>query len=447
MKTVIMAGGKGTRISALYPDIPKPLIPLTSSTGITKPVLEWEIESLSKQGFKEIIITVSYMHEKIEDYFGNGSNWGVNIHYYIEETPLGNAGALFKLKNVLSKEAFLLLSADVVFDIDFRKFVEFYNHHDCDALIYVHPNSHPYDSSLIVSDKEGKVAAWYNKGENRIGWYGNLVNAGVHILSPRIFNDLNINENEIGQVDSEGKAIKVDLDSDILKPLCRKGTLYCYKKSEYIKDMGTPDRLKHVAEDFQRGIVFKKNLAKKQKAVFLDRDGTINRYVGFLRNIDDFELIEGVSEAIKRINESGYLAIVVTNQPVIARGEVTVDELTEIHNKMETLLGEEGAYVDAIYYCPHHPDSGFAGEIKELKIKCECRKPSPGMLLKAAKDYNIDLSESWMIGDRESDVLTGINAGCHTALISDQTANETKAELVCNSLFETVNNILINKEK
>lgn len=133
--------------------------------------------------------------------------------------------------------------------------------------------------------------------------------------------------------------------------------------------------------------------------------------MGFLRNIDDFELIEGVAEAIKLINQSGYLAIVVTNQPVIARGEVTWDELNEIHKKMATLLGKEGAYVDGIYICPHHPDKGFEGERPEYKIDCDCRKPKPGLLLQAAKDFNIDLSESYMIGDSHRDVEAGENAG------------------------------------
>ena len=136
-----------------------------------------------------------------------------------------------------------------------------------------------------------------------------------------------------------------------------------------------------------------------------------------MRKIDDFELIDGVAEAVRRINESGYLAIIVTNQPVIARGEVSFEELEEIHNKMETLLGEKGAYVDAIYYCPHHPHKGYEGERPELKIECECRKPKPGMLFKAAQEFNIDLKNSWMVGDSENDIKAGIAAGCKTVLL------------------------------
>ena len=212
--------------------------------------------------------------------------------------------------------------------------------------------------------------------------------------------------------------------------------MFCYDSPEYVKDMGTPDRFHQVEEDFKAGRVSAKNLSNKQKAVFLDRDGTINKYVGFLRNINDFELIDGVSEAIKRINASGYLAIVITNQPVIARGEVTYEELNKIHNKMETLLGNEGAYLDAIYYCPHHPDSGFVGEVKELKIDCDCRKPKPGLLLKASQELNIDLSQSWMIGDSKNDIMAGKNAGCKTALIGNE---DYKQDIMVDSLLTFVN--------
>lgn len=219
--------------------------------------------------------------------------------------------------------------------------------------------------------------------------------------------------------------------------------MFCYDSPEYVKDMGTPERYYSVCADYKAGRISEKNLKNKQKAVFLDRDGTINKYVGFLRSIDDFELIDGVAEAIKEINASGYLAIVVTNQPVIARGEVSFGELEEIHNKMETLLGREGAYVDAIYYCPHHPHKGYTGERPELKIDCECRKPKPGMLLKAAKDFNIDLSQSWMVGDGENDIKAGMNAGCQTALIGEGTHGQNAS---ASSLQQFVKQCLSEEE-
>ena len=417
MKTIIMAGGRGTRISELFPNIPKPLIPID---GI--PVLEREICSLASQGFRDIILTVSYLHEKIEEHFGDGSKWGVNIEYLVENTPLGNAGALFKLN---LKEDFLLLNADAMFDVDFNRFVDFHKEHGGLVTLFTHPNSHPYDSGLLVADKNGAVEQWLAKEDSRPEYYRNRVNAGLHVINPKVLELSGIDADRVGAVGENGKPIKVDLDRQLLKPLAGTGKMFCYDSPEYVKDMGTPERYYAVCEDYKAGRVSGKNLQNKQKAVFIDRDGTINKYVGFLRDIDEFELLDGVADAIKKINASGYLAIVVTNQPVIARGEVSFEELERIHNKMETLLGKEGAYLDAIYFCPHHPHKGYEGERPELKFDCNCRKPKPGMLLKAAQDFNIDLAQSWMIGDGENDIRAGQNAGCRTALIGNETYGQT----------------------
>lgn len=415
MKTVIMAGGKGTRISSLFSDIPKPMIRID---GV--PVLEREIECLVSQGFDDIIITVGHLGKVIMDYFGDGSGvspmtgkpFRAHISYYFEKTPLGNGGALFKIRDQLTDD-FLLLNADAVFDVNFKRFVE--AHHKMGGLVtlFVHSNSHPYDSGLLITDKSGAVLQWLTKEDDRPRWYFNIVNAGLHVMNKKV-------------LDHMVETPKVDLDRQILKPLAGTGKMFVYDSPEYVEDMGTPERYEKVQRSFRSGMIHARNLANRQKAVFLDRDGTINRYAGYLTNPEDFELLPGVAEAIRKINLSGYLAIVVTNQPSIARGELTFEGLDEIHRKMETLLGQQGAYVDHIYFCPHHPDKGFPGEVPSLKIDCSCRKPKPGMLLQAAEDFNIDLSSSWMIGDDERDVGAGKNAGCHTALIGHQDFGQDK---------------------
>lgn len=429
MKTVIMAGGRGTRISSVASDIPKPMIKIEG-----KPVLEHELECLRDQGFTDIILTVSYLGTIIMDYFGDGSGispatgkpFGVHIEYYFEKEPLGNAGALFKIKNKLDSD-FLLLNADAVFDVDFNRFVAFHKQHGGLVTLFTHPNSHPYDSGLVIADKNGAVNQWLAKEDDRPEYYRNRVNAGLHVINPIILEQSGIDADKVGTVGENGKPIKVDLDRQLLKPLAGIGKMFCYDSPEYVKDMGTPERYYSVCEDYKAGRVSGKNLKNKQRAVFLDRDGTINKYVGFLRNIDELELIDGVADAIKKINTSGFLAIVVTNQPVIARGEVSFEEMEVIHNKMETLLGKEGAYLDGIYFCPHHPHKGYEGERPELKFDCDCRKPKPGMLMNAAHDFNIDLSQSWMIGDGEVDIKAGQNAGCKTALIGTGDFGQTVA--------------------
>jgi len=386
MKIIIMAGGKGTRISAMNSELPKPMLPIAG-----KPVLEWQLDCLKRQGFDDIVIVIGHLGKTICDHFGD------SVEYFEESEPLGTAGALYFFKDKI-KDDFLLINGDVIFDVDIDRFYSAHKENNADANIFTHPNDHPYDSGIVVAGQNGEVIDWLTKEDKR-GYYKNRVNAGLHMFSPRIFTRFN-------------ELKKVDLDRDILKPMMGSGTLFAYDSPEYVKDIGTPERFAEVGKDIIAGKVAARNLLNKQKAIFIDRDGTINEYVGFLRNVNSFTLIDGVSEIIRRINNSGFLAIVVTNQPVIARGEVSWSQLNEIHNKMETLLGNEGAYVDDVFICPHHPDKGFEGEVLKYKVDCSCRKPKPGMLLAAAEKYNIDISQSYMVGDSDADKFAGENAGC-----------------------------------
>lgn len=426
MRVVIMAGGKGTRIASVKSDVPKPMIPIAG-----KPILEWQIDCLRNQGLRDIVLVIGYLGNVIKDYFGDGSRFGVNISYFVENQPLGTAGALFKMlkghtesadttdRCMCLNEDFLLLCGDVILDVDFNRFIEFHMANKAWASLMAHPNGHPYDSSLLLTEilppqESGgnpvdthRVIKWMNKEDERL-YYKNRVNAGIEIISPKLLKEAM--KNFVPRHPETPD--KIDLDRDVLKPNIPSGKIFAYDTPEYIKDMGTPDRYYEVEKDIKDGKVKARNLKKKQKAIFLDRDGTINKYVGFLTKPEQFELIPGVAEAIKMINKSGYLAIVVTNQPIIARGDCTWEELQQIHNKMETELGKTGAFLDAIYICPHHKDKGFEGERPDYKFDCECRKPKPGLLLQAAKDFNINLSQSYMIGDSDNDCLSGKNAGC-----------------------------------
>jgi D,D-heptose 1,7-bisphosphate phosphatase len=413
MKAIIMAGGKGTRISALRPDIPKPMIEI-----FQKPILEYQIDCLKRQGYTDIVLIIGHLGHVIKDYFKDGADFGVHISYINETQPLGTAGALYYFKDVLT-EPFLLINGDIIFDVDLKRFERFHRKKGGVASILTHPNDHPYDSGIILADENNCVTGWLHKEDPR-EWYKNRVNAGIHILSPEI-------------LEAFHEPVKTDLDRDILKPLISRNAMFCYDSPEYIKDIGTPERYHEVTEDIRSGKIFAKNLSKRQKAVFLDRDGTINKYVGFLTNIDDFVLNDYIVDVIRMANDGGYLVIVVSNQPVIARGDVTWDELRRINNKMETLLGKEGVYIDDIFICPHHPDKGFAGEIPEYKIDCECRKPKPGLLLEAAKKFNIDLSRSFMLGDDERDMEAGKAAGCTTIKVNAN--GEGFKEILSSKLF------------
>lgn len=435
MKTVIMAGGRGTRIASVANDVPKPMINICG-----KPILEHQIDNLKACGLTDIILVIGYLGEKIKDYFGDGSRFGVCIEYFIEDHPLGTAGALFKMPQLT--EDFLLLCGDVIIDVDFNRFIAFHKEKKAWASLVAHPNGHPYDSSLLVTEIEApktaggmpvdthRVICWMAKEDERL-YYKNRVNAGIELISPELLKETM--KNFVPRHPETPD--KIDLDRDVLKINIGSGRIYAYDTPEYVKDMGTPDRFFEVENDIKTGKVHAHNLKNRQKAIFLDRDGTINKMVGFITKPEQFELLPGVAKAIKAINKSGYLAIVITNQPVIARGDCTFEQLQTIHNKMETELGKEGAFVDAIYVCPHHTDKGFSGERPEYKCDCDCRKPKPGLLLQAAKDFNIDLSQSYMIGDSDGDVRAGENAGVKEAIRVEQNQEEALMQILKKILY------------
>lgn len=388
-----MAGGFGTRLLEITKgEVPKPMAKIA---GV--PLLERAILTLKLFGVTEFFISVSHIAEKIEDYFGNGEKFGVNIEYIREETPLGSGGALYYLKDKV-KGDFIVCSADTVFEIDVKKMLSFHRKRKATATLFTHPNTHPYDSDIVLTDRYNRVTGFLLKNAERKGYYKNNVNAGFSILSAK-------------SLDVIKECKKMNFEHDFIATLIENGEKVCaYKSAEYIKDAGTPERFYKVEKEILSGLVENRCYKNKQKAIFIDRDGTLNVYKGFITSHAQIELEKGVLEGVKKINESGYLAIVISNQPVIARGEATFSAVEQTFNKIETLLGEGKAYLDGIYYCPHHTDKGFKGEVKRLKKDCCCRKPKIGLIEKAVKDFNLDLSACFMIGDTEVDVLTGKNA-------------------------------------
>ena len=399
MKVVIIAGGQGTRIASVNSEIPKAMIPING-----KPIIEYQVELAKRYGFHDFLFIIGYLGDQIESYFQDGSQWGVHINYFHETTPLGTAGALGLLRDQLTED-FFVFYGDTVMDFDMLHKLNYHRANQADATLFLHPNDHPYDSDIVDIDAQGKVRGFHHKPHPEGFIAHNMVNAALFIFSPKILTAIE-------------PGVKCHIEKHVLPRGIADGmNLYGYVSAEYIKDMGTPDRYYAVSDDVVSGKVARLNRAYARPAVFLDRDGVINYEVDLLHRVEQMQLIPGAAEAIRRINQMGYLAIVVTNQPVIARNLCSFEELEQIHMQMETLLGHEHAYVNAIYYCPHHPDAGYPEERKEYKIKCNCRKPAPGMLLQAAKDWNIDLENSYMIGDSQRDVEAGNNAGVKQSIL------------------------------
>ena len=432
-QVVILAGGEGTRLKAISGDTPKSMVLINS-----KPILQHLIEQCVKYGFLDIRLLVSFGSDDIERYFGDGSNFGVSIEYYIDNTLKGTAGALLDVLESLD-DYFLVLYGDTYFEINLNKIWSFHNLQSSDATLFVHPNDHPYDSDLVELDDNFRIKTIHKYPHDK-NWRRNLVNAAVYVIT----------KSALFGIKSPLK--KMDIAKELFPLMIKNGNkLYGYMSTEYIKDMGTPDRLESVKHDISSGKVSKLNYSSKKKAIFLDRDGVINHEVGHLSSTKQFKLIDGASDAIRLLNLAGFITVVVTNQPVIARGMLGYNGLRIIHNKMETLLGNENAYIDKIYYCPHHPDRGFKGEISELKVDCSCRKPEPGLLLRASDEMSVSLEDSWIVGDRTADILAGSRVGMNTILVKTGFAGKdekyiVEPDFIVTDLSEAVDLILKGKK-
>ncbi len=430
LQAVILAGGVGSRMGTLTKDTPKPMLPL-----LGKPILEYQIELLRRYGIKEIFLLSGFRSDVISDYFGDGSTWGVTIKHRVEQNPLGTAGAVKAIERELSHD-FIVLYGDVMMDMNLTAMADFHFRHGASATIAVHPNDHPYDSDLVEVDQSDRIIRFHAKPHEPGLLARNLVSAAVYVLSPSVLTHVE-------------PATKCDFGKDVLPLLASNGekALYAYNTFEYIKDVGTTERLKEVEQDLAAGKIGRLNKQNKQKAIFLDRDGVLNVEIDSLSKVEDVALLPDAARAVRRINDSDYLSVVVTNQPVVAKGFVTEEYLDKIHAKLEALLAEERAYLNRIYYCPHHPERGFEGERAEYKIDCDCRKPGTGMIEKAVQDLNIEISDSFLVGDTTTDILTGLRAGLKTVLLRTGYGGEDRRfdcepDYVFNDLREAVGFIM-----
>ena len=402
---IILAGGAGTRLRARLGDLPKPMIPVAG-----KPLLEHQVELARQHGFDDLIFFTHYRADLIQDYFGNGRKFGVRIRHILETEPLGTAGAVLAGFDELA-ERFVVMYGDTMVNVDLQSLWQTHAFFQADATLLLHPNDHPFDSDLVEVDDESRVVAFHNRPHPANVWRQNLVNAGLYVLEKSALAAFKNQPKNASTLLDFGKHVFPEM-------LLQKKCLLGYKSPEFIKDIGTPERYDRISAQYEAGIIQRSSLTSPQRAVFLDRDGTIVPDKDCLRKAEDLELFPHAAEAIHKLNLAGWRTIVVTNQPVIAKGWCTEAELKNIHNKLESLLGLEHAFLDRIYYCPHHPEKGFSGERPELKIKCDCRKPGIGMIQQAVEELNIDLASSWLIGDTVTDLQTAKNAGVKSILVS-----------------------------
>lgn len=431
---VIAAGGKGTRLASIAADLPKVLVPVGG-----KPVLQHQLELAAAAGIREVTIFAGYLADAIRGFVGDGSRFGLRVRTAVESEPLGNAGALLQSLASLPGH-FFVLYGDVMLAVDLQRIAKRHLDSAADFTALVHPNDHPYDSDLLEADADDWVTAIRACPHPPDRFFGNLVNAALYVVRREALRPW------------AAASGKKDFVKDVMSGLVATGgRVLAYRSSEYIKDMGTPARLQRVEADWQAGRISLAQSARPRPAVFLDRDGTLNVEKGYLRTAEELELLPGAGPALKSLRQAGFRLVVLTNQPVLARGEATAADVAAIHRRLEWELGKEGAYLDGIYVCPHHPDSGFPGERTELKIRCECRKPGTGLFERACRELHIDPPNSWMVGDQNRDIEMARRAGLRSVLLRTGAAGGDKQfqsapDFVADDLSTAANLILRHME-
>ena len=396
----ILAGGRGTRLRSRADGLPKSMVRIAG-----KPLLAHQIDLCARHGFSRILLLVHYEHEMIRDHFGDGGRHGVTIDYQVEATPRGTGGALADALDRLDS-TFLVLYGDIYLDVDLRRFRDAHIRQGADATMFVQPSDHLLEADLVEVDERRFITALHPYPHPQDRYFRNLASAALYAAERSAFEAAPRSEHPL------------DLARDMFPAFLRSGRrLFAYLSPEYIRDIGAPERLDRVAREIASGVPERLSGRRPRSAVFLDRDGTLNREVHRLKRIDELELLDGAAEAIERLNHSGRLAVVITNQAAVARGELSLVALDAIHARLEHLLGARGAYLDRIYVCPHHPERGIDGEAAHLNMQCDCRKPGTGMIEAACRDLAIDRGTSWLVGDATSDIEAGRRAGLRTVLV------------------------------
>jgi mannose-1-phosphate guanylyltransferase/phosphomannomutase len=400
MQFVIQTGGKGTRVKKITNGNAKCLINIGK-----KKIIDFQYERLKKYTKKKIIILNNIKFKSLEIYLKK--KYESKFFFFNEKNSLGTGGAIKSLKEV-SCGTFVMIYGDIIFDIDFNRLINFHKKNKADVTLVSHPNKHPYDSDIISVNNLYRVEDFHIKPHKK-NTIGNLCCSGIFVFNKNILREIKNKK-------------KQDFTRTVVPNLIKKKyKIFSYNSREYMKDAGTVDRIQEVKNDIKLKKPQKLNFKKKIPAIFLDKDGVINKEK-YDNNYQDIKCINsGVLEAIKIINNSNYLAVVVTNQPAIAKGFVKEEQVLKDFKYLESYLGKYQAYLDRIYYCPHHPKQGFVGEVKKFKIKCKCRKPENGMIIKASKELNLDFKRSIMLGDKIDDYMAAKKSKLKFSFIGNNT--------------------------
>ena len=376
-EALLLVGGLATRLGDSAAEVPKCLQPVAG-----RPFVDHVIWNLRRQGVRRVVLCTGRLHEAVEAHVGDGSNLGVEAVYAREPEPLGTAGAVALGARRLSGELAIVANGDSLFDVNQVDLaVHLRRAPDADAALALRrePDAGRYGS--VVLDEDGRIASFEEKGTPNEA----LINGGVYCARTDWLSALPL--------------VASSLERDVFPGLAAEGRLVGVVREGFFTDIGTPESLAGAQDTVAAW--------RRKPCAFLDRDGVINVDGDYVHTPAEFRFTPGMPDAIRLLNDAGWLVVVVTNQAGIGRGLYTEAEYARFESWIDGTLAEEGAHVDAWYHCPHHPTAG----VGEYRRECECRKPAPGMLLRAIAEWGPDVARSFMIGDMRKDLEAAAAAG------------------------------------
>ena len=414
-----------SRINDLAQGKPKCLMPVNGTT-----ILDLQLDFFARNNIKKIHMFLGYGSDQVIRHLA--SRHDLEFVFYVESRPKGTAGELLS-KLVGIDENIIVVHGDLYLDFPIQEMLDEINDPRISFIQLVHPSNHMGDSDIVETDETGNIIAIRIKPHHKDLVIRNQCNAGVFVFSKSWLR-------RISDVASKFEGDKIDLDRELIPGLLASGLKgRAHRNIGTVRDLGTPERLSQFTPYFNVG-----DSSYLKPMIFLDRDGVINQDSGWISRSEDFNIYADVPEAISILNQSGFRIVVVTNQPVVARGEISLTDLNYLHSILDMKLAEQDAFIDEYFVCPHHPDSGFVGEIKELKIACDCRKPDVGLLVQALKKFPTNIQNSWMIGDSWRDLEAATRMKINFIQVDRElkTTESLKQTPVFSNLLSAVNHLL-----
>ena len=369
-QAVILAGGRGERLRPITDDRPKPMAPV-----LGRPFLEYQIEQLRDQGFERVLMLLGYLPEVVQNHFGDGRRFGVRIDYSVT-APEQLTSSRVSAARELIDPCFLLLYCDNYWPMQMQKLWARFCDAGKPALITCYSNKDGYSRGGVRLDQNQDVQIFDRRRaapglrEVEIS-YAILTDLALELLPEE----------------------DTPLEEAIYTPLAEQHRLAAYASDHRYYSIGSLDRLPTTEAFFRR-----------QPTILLDRDGVLNRKpprAQYVRNWSEWEWLPGARQALRRLREANYRTLIASNQPGVGRAVMSATDLERVHDRMKEEAAQAGGRIDAIYSCPHDWDEG-----------CDCRKPRPGLLYQAQRDFHLDLTRTPFVGDDDRDAAAAAAADC-----------------------------------